>query len=116
MKNKVIFMLLPISSMLITSCQQVRKYQEHLDDYVYAMKFHEKFNILQLTDIHWNANTSTIASKQYIDKVLKEVNRKLKAEQGNDARIDLIEITGDQFMLANTYHVDTFMSYFEAKE
>ena len=115
MKNKVIFMLLPISSMLITSCQQVRKYQEHLDDYVYAMKFHEKFNILQLTDIHWNANTSTIASKQYIDKVLKEVNRKLKAEQGDDARIDLIEITGDQFMLANTYHVDTFMSYFEAK-
>ena len=51
MKNKVIFMLLPISSMLITSCQQVRKYQDHLDDYVYAMKYHDKFNILQLTDI-----------------------------------------------------------------
>ena len=118
MKNKLVFMLLPISSMLLTSCGSVMKYEENLDKYVYAMKFHEKFNVLQLTDIHWNANTSTLSSKGYLDKVLAEVNRKIKAEQGETAKIDLVEITGDQFMLANTYHVETFIKYFEnqAKE
>ena len=103
--------------MLLTSCGQVKKYEELIEDdsYVYVMRYHDNFNVLQLTDIHWNANTSTIASKRYLDKVLKEVDRKIKAEQGNGAIIDLIEITGDQFMLANAFHVQSFLSYFEQK-
>lgn len=113
MKSKSILILLPVLSVALTSCDQVRKYEEHLDDYVYAMKFHDDFNILQLTDIHWNYNSSTASSKQYLEKTLKEADRHIKETQGADAKIDLVEITGDLFMLANTYHVETFMKFFE---
>ena len=113
MKSKSILILLPVLSVALTSCGQVRKYEEHLDDYVYAMKFHDDFNILQLTDIHWNYNSSTASSKQYLEKTLKEADRHIKETQGADAKIDLVEITGDLFMLANTYHVETFMKFFE---
>ena len=115
MKNKSLLMLVPLMSVVLTSCGNVRKWEEHLDDYVYAMQFHANFNVLQLTDIHWNANSSTLASKGYLEKVLEESDAHIKAAYGNDARIDLIEITGDQFMLANAYHVETFMKFFEAK-
>ena len=113
MKSKSILILLPVLSVALTSCGQVRKYEEHLDDYVYAMKFHDDFNILQVTDIHWNYNSSTASSKQYLEKTLKEADRHIKETQGADAKIDLVEITGDLFMLANTYHVETFMKFFE---
>lgn len=113
MKSKSILILLPVLSVALTSCGQVRKYEEHLDDYVYAMKFHDDFNILQLTDIHWNFNSSTASSKQYLEKTLKEADKHIKETQGADAKIDLVEITGDLFMLANTYHVETFMKFFE---
>lgn len=113
MKSKSILILLPVLSVALTSCGQVRKYEEHLDDYVYAMKFHDDFNILQLTDIHWNYNSSTASSKQYLEKTLKEADKHIKETQGADAKIDLVEITGDLFMLANTYHVETFMKFFE---
>ena len=113
MKNKSLLMLVPLMSVVLTSCGNVRKWEEHLDDYVYAMQFHANFNVLQLTDIHWNANSSTLASKGYLEKVLAESDAHVKGLYGNDAKIDLIEITGDQFMLANTYHVETFMKFFE---
>ena len=113
MKSKSILILLPVLSVALTSCGQVRKYEEHLDDYVYAMEFHDDFNILQLTDIHWNYNSSTASSKQYLEKTLKEADKHIKETQGANAKIDLVEITGDLFMLANAYHVETFMKFFE---
>lgn len=105
-------LLLPL---LLTSCGEIKKYADHLDDYVFTMKYHKNFNILQLTDIHWNVNSSTYESKAYMDKVLEEANKHIVATQGADAKIDLVELTGDMFMLANTYHVDTFIKYFEKK-
>lgn len=113
MKVKTILVLLPAMSVALTSCGQVRKYEEHLGDYVYEMGYHSKFNVLQLTDIHWNYNSSTASSKQYLEKVLAEADKHVKAAQGNDAKIDLVEITGDQFMLANAYHVESFIKFFE---
>ena len=113
MKSKTILFLLPVLSVALTSCGQVRKYEEHLGDYIYAMKYHQNFNVLQLTDIHWNYNSSAAASKQYLEKTLKEADKHIKDAQGADAKIDLVELTGDQFMLANTYHVETFLSFFE---
>ena len=100
----------PMLSILLTSCGPVNNWQDHIDDntYVRTLKYHDNFNILQLTDIHWNANTSSIASKQYINKLLDQVEAKV-----GDKKIDLIEITGDQFMLANTYHIKTFVEFFE---
>ena len=105
MKNKALLVLLPVLSITLTSCGQVKNFKDHLEDYVYEMDYHDNFNILQLTDIHWNANSSTSASKKYLEKVLAEAYKK--------GKIDLVEITGDLFMLANSYHVDTFVNFFE---
>ena len=113
MKKKALFLLVPLMSVTLSGCAEGIKYQEHLDDYVRAMKYHENFNILQLTDIHWNANTSTLSSKQYLSKTIAEADAHIKATYGNDAKIDLVELTGDLFMLANAYHVRTFVSFFE---
>ncbi|MBR5089573.1 MAG: metallophosphoesterase [Ruminiclostridium sp.] len=60
-------------------------------------------------------NTSTRSSMDYLDKLLKEVNDHIVATQGADAKIDLVELTGDIFMLANSYHLSTFIDYFERK-
>lgn len=109
--------LLPvlIAPLLLTSCGKVLKYAEHLDDYVFTMQYHQNFNILQLTDIHWNINTSSYESKNYMDKVLAEADSHVKASQGASAKIDLVELTGDMFMLSNTYEVRDFVNYFEKK-
>lgn len=102
-----------LMSIALSSCGAVIDYKEHLEDYVYAMQYHDNFNVLQLTDIHWNYNSSAAASKGYLAKVINEVEKHLKDTQGANAKIDLIEITGDQFMLANSYHVKNFLSFFE---
>ena len=98
---------------VLASCGTVKGYADHLEDYVHTMKYHDGFNILQLTDIHWNYNTSTLASRRYLDKLLYEVDHHIRITQGDDAKIDLVELTGDQFMVANAYHVQTFLDYFE---
>ena len=110
MNKKSLFALLSVFGFSLTACETVKDYKEHLDDYVFAMKFHEGFNILQLTDIHWSYTSSTSSSKQYLEKLLKVCDEHVKA---NNQKIDLVELTGDQFMLANTYHVSTFINFFE---
>ena len=108
---KKVTRLLPvlISPLLLTSCGQVVKYADHLDDYVFTMKYRKNFNVLQLTDIHWNINSSTYESKQYMDKLLEE------AYQHTGNQLDLVELTGDMFMLSNSYEVRDFVNYFEKK-
>ena len=113
MNKRTIFIVPLLSALTLTACAGAKDYKTHLDDYVYAMQYHDDFNVLQLTDIHWSYTTSTCASKSYLTKLLKEVDAHIKASQGADAKIDLVEITGDQFMLANTYHVETFLNFFE---
>ncbi len=115
MKNKSFLILLPVLSVALTGCGSVLDYATHLDDYVFTMKYHESFNILQLTDIHWNVNSSTFESKIYMDKVLAEADAHVKASQGANAKIDLVELTGDMFMLSNSYLVRSFVGYFEEK-
>ena len=99
-------------SMTLTSCGQVMDFrkEENLDKYVLSMDYHENFNVLQLTDIHWNYNSSTSRSKQYLDKVFAEADAHLHAK---GQKVDLVELTGDQFMLSNTYHVKTFIKFME---
>lgn len=104
-----------IMALSLVSCSRMTNSNEHLEDYVFAIQYHDDFNILQLTDIHWNATSSTVASKAYLDKLLKEANDHIVATQGAGAKIDLVELTGDMFMLANSYHLETFIDYFEAK-
>ena len=115
MHKKSLLLAVPFLSLLLTSCGGSLDYKQHLGDYVATMQFHDRFNVLQLTDIHWSATTSTMASSRYMEKLLKTVDDHIKATQGANAKIDLIELTGDQFMLANTYHVQTFLDFFEKK-
>ncbi len=116
MRRRFLFVLLVFLSVsVLTSCKKASDYQDILDDYVFSMKYHDNFNILQLTDIHWNANTSTMASERYLEKVFTEADKHIKETQGEDAKIDLVELTGDMFMLANTYHIKTFIKFFEEK-
>ena len=113
MKNKHILTLVPLMSVVLSGCGGVKSWKDNLGDYEYTMEFHQNFNILQMTDIHWSVTSSTTLSRRYLQKVIEETDRKIKAEQGDNAKIDLIELTGDQFMLANTYHVKTFIKFFE---
>ena len=115
MKKTTKLLPLLIAPFALTSCGQVAKYADHLEDYVFTMKYHQNFNILQLTDIHWNINTSTYESKGYMDKLLAEVDAHIKSAQGASAKIDLVELTGDMFMLSNTFEVRDFVNYFEKK-
>lgn len=115
MKVKSLLILLPVLSVSLSGCGAVVDYASHLDDYVFAMQYHDDFNILQLTDIHWSINSSTYESKNYLDKVFKETSDHVKQTQGANAKIDLVELTGDMFMLSNAYHVTSFISYFEEK-
>ena len=114
--KKTLFCIALAAIMLFSLCScTVTKSSEHLEDYVFTVRYHDDFNILQLTDIHWNVNTSARDSMEYLDKLLKEANDHIVSTQGASAKIDLIELTGDMFMLANSYHVDTFIEYFERK-
>ena len=115
MNKKLLFGLMPVVALSLTACGGVNDYKEHLQDYVHAEKFHDKYNVLQLTDIHWNYNSSTNASISYLNKLFKEVDEHVKNVQGKEAKIDLVEVTGDTFMLANTYHVTTFLGFMEEK-
>ena len=115
MNKKVGILSMLVMPLVLTSCGQVKAWKENLKDYVFTMKYHQNFNILQLTDIHWNINTSTYESKNYLDKVLKEADKHIKEQQGETAKIDLVELTGDMFMLSNSFHVDSFIKYFEEK-
>ena len=108
MKIRKALPLLSVAVLSLTSCGGMKPWASHLENYVYNMDYHDDFTILQLTDIHWNYNTSAQANKRYLDKVLKEAKE-------HAGKIDLVELTGDQFMLANSYHVKKFVEYFEAK-
>lgn len=99
----------------LAGCSEPQKYSEHLEDYVFTLQYHDNYNILQLTDIHWNVNSSVQSSKTYLDKLFSEADSHIKASQGEDAKIDLVELTGDLFMLANNYHLNQFVDYFEEK-
>ena len=116
MRKKFLSVVLAAVMLLqLTGCSAKQRYDEHLDDYVFALEYHDDYNILQLTDIHWNVNSSVKSSAAYLDKLFEEVNDHVKKSQGADAKIDLVELTGDIFMLANNYHLDKFIEYFEDK-
>ena len=119
MKKKLSYLVSAVLAVImilsLAGCTAPKRYSEHLEDYVFTAKYHDNFNILQLTDIHWNVNTSARSSMNYLDKLFKEVSDHLVAVQGAGAKIDLVELTGDIFMLANRYHLDTFVDYFERK-
>nr|MCR5689586.1 hypothetical protein [Clostridiales bacterium] len=105
-KNLLCFVLTAVMILSFVGCSgETISSSLHLEDYVFTVRYHDDFNVLQLSDIHWNVNSSTKSSTAYLDKLFKEVNDHIVAAQGASAKIDLVELTGDTFMLANTYHL-----------
>ena len=91
MKKSALIAMASVLSFSLSACGGVKDWENHLNDYVYTMNFHNNFNVLQLTDIHWSNNSSTTDSKQYLEKLFNEVDKHLKATQGNNAKINLVE-------------------------
>ena len=71
-KNLLCIFLAAMMLFSLASCTKTQISSEHLQDYVFTLQYHDNFNILQLTDIHWNVNTSAKSSMTYLDKLLKE--------------------------------------------
>lgn len=99
-----------MSLIFFTGCGAKVSSAEHLEDYVKTMDYHDNFTILQLTDIHWHGGTqignANYGQQKYLNKVIAEA----KAHSG---KIDLIEVTGDTFMLSNKIAVKSFIKYME---
>ena len=115
MKKRIL--ILPIISIfLLNGCGSSINYKDHLNDYVKEMEYHDGFNILQLTDIHWNSATQigdeTYGSKCYITKLINEVKNHI----GEGNKIDLIEITGDMFMLSDHKEITEFIDFIDSFE
>jgi len=88
----------------LAGCGKAVDYSENIENYLQTLDYHDDFTILQLTDIHWSNGTNPSALKGYLEKVIFE------AENHAD-KIDLIEITGDTFMLTNKATVKEFISF-----
>lgn len=113
MRNRIIalFVILLLSVSVLAGCtQETVDYRTHLGDYVKTLNYHDGFTILQMTDIHWNGSTQigdeTYGSERYIRKVISEAIN-------HAGHIDLIEVTGDTFMLASKSAVRSFIDIME---
>lgn len=106
-----LLLVLALTVATLTGCSKDADeagYPESLysDEYVKTMDYRDGFTILQLTDIHWSGATQIgneeFGSVEYIRKVIAEAEK-------HAGKIDLIEITGDTFMLASKSAVKTFI-------
>ncbi len=101
-------------SLLAGCARETVSYKDHLSDYVKTMDYHDGFTILQLTDIHWHGGTQIGEDDEYgSERYLRKVIDEAVAHAG---KIDLIEVTGDTFMSANTKAVDTFIDFMTRTE
>ncbi|MBR5732209.1 MAG: metallophosphoesterase [Lachnospiraceae bacterium] len=100
-------------SMLAGCAKKTVSYKDHLGDYVKTMDYHDGFTILQLTDIHWHGGTQIgdedYGSEGYLRKVINEA-------VAHAGKIDLIEITGDTFLMANRRAVNSFIDFMTRTE
>lgn len=105
-----VILLTLLAAICLAGCSAKVSYKDDPDAYVKTMDYHDGFTILQLTDIHWNGATQIgneeYGSEAYLRKVIAEA-------EAHAGAIDLIEITGDTFMLANASAVNSFIDLME---
>jgi len=108
--KRIVTLLLALSLLACLLCSCGEKKEPTLQDYENTMTYADGFTILQLTDIHWGQGTqigdATYGSQTYIRAVINEA-------VNHAGKIDLIEITGDTFMLANKTVVKSFIKMME---
>lgn len=105
MKNKKLFIL--TSVFMLVSCNSTKP-NVTLDDYRNTLSFaSDTFNIMQLTDVHWTYTTDLKKSMAYMQDLFDDA----KKEKGH---IDLLMVTGDLFLNANKYIVETLFDFFSS--
>lgn len=87
MKKLGVFSLFAVATFAV-SCAGPKSYDVEL--YRTKMDFHENFKIMQLADLHLGVQGDTLKHLDFIQYQIEQANP------------DLIVLTGDQFMLANT--------------
>lgn len=97
--KKNTFGLTIIFLLSLAACKDpIVDYKNCLNSYVSAKKttpiYHNNFNIVQLSDLHWSTMTDVVGQREYLKNLIFSIIE----EKGS---IDLIELTGDQFMLFN---------------
>lgn len=103
MKHKQLPLLLSV--LLLVSCQAENALEKPYEEYRDVLSFQtDSFNILQLTDVHWTYMTKIKESEDYLQALFDDA----KKEKGH---VDLVTITGDVFLEANKYIVETLFSF-----
>ncbi len=107
-----------LCALSLVACAEGVSYKDRLDEYVAnnadgkdVPEYRDGFAILQLTDIHWSTGTQVgnddYGQARYIKKLVEE------AKRHSGGKIDLIEVTGDTFMLSNRRTVEAFINTME---
>lgn len=102
MKKKNLLLLANV--FILVSCNSPKP-NVTIDDYRSTLYFKDdSFNIMQLTDIHWTYTTNLNKSMAYMQDLFDDA----KKEKGH---IDLVMVTGDVFLNANKYIVETLFDF-----
>ena len=98
-----------VSLLTIPSCSNaIVDYHDHLNEYVERMNtYHDGFTIVQLTDLHWEIMTDVVGQRQYVQNLIDAIIAK-------KGPIDLIELTGDQFMFFDMAVIQDFIDFMES--
>lgn len=111
MKKRIVCLLLICACLLglLVGCGAKLPEKKNAEGYAVEMAYKDGFTVLQLTDIHWHGGSDLgddDGSRGYMKKVIDEAVKK-------SGGIDLIEITGDTFMLAEKSQVTSFIDFME---
>ena len=90
--RKLNFLAIAAVASFCVSCSAPVDYK--VEDYRTTMQFHDDFKVMQLADLHLGVQGDTVWQLNFIETLIKNANP------------DLIVLTGDQFMLANTVIVN----------
>ena len=94
--RKLSFLSLACVAVFCVSCSPVKHYD--LELYRTTMNFHDDFKVMQLTDFHLGYEGDVNRNLKFIESSIKH------------AKPDLIVMTGDQFMFANTSIVNALFT------
>lgn len=103
-----------ISILSMASCNQaITDYHTCLEKYVASAEktpsYYDGFKIVQLTDLHWETMTIIPDAKDYLKNLIDSIIK----EKG---KIDLIQLTGDEFMFFNMNTVLDLINTLESFE
>ena len=106
--KKHLFLPATLLLALLSSCSNAAS-NHQLSDYIREMsKDSDSFNILQLTDIHWNMTTDVRKATEYLNTTIKVAKDKA------GGKLDLIAVTGDSLLVGTKELADRLYSLIDS--